>query len=280
MKPVKVYAIHYNRPDLIRWQYDSLKGHLLDPFDFTIINNAREDSLRQEIDNVIQELNLGCINTFSTDGLVGKHHANSFNHVWKNHIVHNTQQYSLLIDGDIFLVKDLNVNDLMQGYVFAGPHHKRLPYYHYISPVVLIADVANIPEAETIDWEGIGLHDTGTEVRLDTGGGIYPYYLKHPDIKAKTKNLKSSWHITEQNGNKHCLPDNILPYYNDEYHIEFFNNEFLHYRASSNWDYHTAEHHRLKSEFVKNFVYGTLDGTVIAKDHNYQMNNPEYFGWE
>jgi len=276
MKSVKIYAIHYNRPDFIVWQYDTFKHHLKDQFEYIVINNARDPVLRKEINQLTQQLNIKCIETFSNSNLSGKHHADSFNYIWKNFAIKNSNNYSIMMDGDCFLIKSFNINDFMKNFIFAGAKQKRNPNYYYLTPGIIISDIDNIKNLEIIDWEGIDVNG----VRLDSGGGLYNFYLKHPEIKLQTKELYSSWHIKNENNNKHCLPDNLLNEYNDDYHIEFFGNEFLHYCRSSNWNYQTDEHHRLKTEFVKKFVYGTIDKTIIAKEHNYQINNKEFFGWD
>lgn len=279
MKPVKIYSIHYNRADFIKWQYDSFKHHMKDEFSLIIVNNAREDTYRQEINRAAADLGIECIETHYDDVLVGKHHANAFNHVWKNYATKNTKEYVIMLDGDCFLIKSLNLNELMKGYVLAGPYQQRKQKYHYLTPTIVVADIENLPEADTIDWEGIGVMEDDIEIRLDTGGGLYLYYLKHPEVKEKTKEIKSSWHIKGSNNNRHCVPDQLLSEYDDEYHIEFFGNEVLHYCRSSNWNYQTDEHHKLKSAFVEKFVYGAINGSIVANEHNFQSHDKEHFGW-
>ena len=276
MKLVKIYAIHFNRPDFIIWQNDSFNHHLQDQFEYIVVNNANDIKLRQEINNTTKQLNIKCIETFSDSIFVGKHHADSFNYIWKNHALKDIDSYAMMMDGDCFLIKPLNVNNFMKGAIFGGAKQKRNPNYHYLTPGVIISDIEHIKDLELIDWEGIGVNG----VRLDSGGGLYNFYLKHPEVKKLTKELYSSWHIKKENGNLHCLPDELLKEYNDEYHIEFFGNEFLHYCRSSNWNYQTGEHHKLKTEFVRKFLYGTFDKSVVVKDHNYQMINNEIFGWD
>lgn len=274
MKLVKIYSIHYNRPDFIVWQYDCLKKHLVGSFEYVVVNNAKDQNLRQEINNITKKIDVKCIETFFGSNLVGKHHADCFNNIWKNYAI-KTNDYVLMMDGDCFLVESLNVNSFMEGCILGGPKQKRLPNYHYLTPTIIFADIEQLPEPEIIDWEGIGIDD----IRLDSGGGLYLYFLKYPEIKEKIKELKSSWHIKKENNNKHCLPDSLLEEYNDEYCIEFFGNEFLHYCRSSNWNYQSEEHHKLKTKFVKKFIYGTIDDSIIAKKHYFQIENKEYFGW-
>lgn len=279
MKSVKIYAIHYNRPDFIIWQHDSFKCHLKDDYEYIVVNNARDADLRKKINDTATQLSLAYIETYSDSGLVGKHHADSFNYIWKNHAIKNKDSYVIMMDGDCFLIKEFNINNFMKNYILAGPKQKRKPNYYYLTPVVIMADIDNLADLELIDWEGIGVGQNQM-IRLDSGGGLYLFYLKHPELKNQTKELNSSWHIKEENNNKHCLPDELLKEYNDEYCVEFFGNEFLHYCRSSNWNYQSDEHHKLKTEFVKKFVYGIIDETIISKEHNYQSDNKEYFGWD
>lgn len=275
MKPVKIYAIHYNRPDFIVWQHDTFTTHIKDTFEYIVVNNAKDTGLRKEINDTALNLGLKCIETHSDEELVGKHHADSFNHVWKNHAIKDHNCYVMMMDGDCFFIKDFNVNVFMEGSVMAGPYQCRNVKYHYLTPTIIISDIDQIPNADTIDWAGIGIDG----IRLDSGGGLYLYLAQHPEIKARTKEIKSSWHIKHDNKNKHCLPEAISAEYNDEYSIEFFGNEILHYCRSSNWNYQTNEHHQLKSEFVKKFIYGIINNIFKAKDHNFQIVNSEYFGW-
>lgn len=276
MTSVKIYTIHYNRPEFIRWQYDSFNKFLKhkDGIELIVVNNARDKSLRDEIDSVCADLNLQTIHTFSERTLPGHNHSDSLNHVWKNYIVKD--DFAIFCDGDVFMVKDFDIELFMGDNVLAGAYQHREQRYEYLTPVVIISKPNQMPNAGTLDWEGIGVND----VRLDTGGGLYNYFLEHPEVKQKTKNLVSSWHIKEDNKNMHCIPDELSFMYDSSYNIEFFGNEFLHYCRSSNWDNQTEAHHMSKANFVENFVYGCINENIKAKDHNFQIVHPSYFGWQ
>ena len=277
MKSVKIYSIHFDRPEFILWQYDSFKCHLKDNFEYIVVNNAKENVFRSKINEICTQLNIQCIETYSNSGLAGKHHADSLNYIWKNYAIKDN--YVIMLDGDCFLIKELSINDFMKNYILAGPKQQRNYKYHYLTATIIIADIDSLPNCETIDWEGIGVMEDNTEIRLDTGGGIYLYYCKHPEIKEKTKELKSSWSIKREHKNTHCFPDEIINDYDEKYNVEFFGNEFLHYCKSSNWDYQTEEHHINKSKFIKNFIYKTISAELVAKEHNFQMDYKIYFGW-
>lgn len=278
MKITKIYSFHYNRADFIKWQNDSFKHHMAGPYELIIVNNARDDQYRQQIAQACTELNLQSILTNSGAVLPGKHHADALNFIWKNHAVND--DLCMLIDGDCFAVAPIDVTGFIGDAPLAGPYQKRPPHFHYLTPSLLIAQPRSLPDALSIDWEGCGVRHDGTELRLDSGGSLYLYYLTHPEIKRTTKEIRSSWHIKAENENRHCLPDELLSEYRDEFMIEFFGSNILHYRDSSNWTNNTSQHHIDKTAFVKKFVYGTIEGTVIAKQLDFQTKDKFYFGWD
>ena len=67
---IKVYTYSHNRPDLIEPQYDSLKKHIKDDFEYIVFNNERQggdpgsgyDPERiTEINSVCNRLGIQCI---------------------------------------------------------------------------------------------------------------------------------------------------------------------------------------------------------------------------
>jgi len=287
-KPVHVYAVHYNRPEFIRWQLMTLQKHLKDPFDFTIINNAREQSLRDAINTTAEAAGLFTIQTHSDTPfhLAGKHHADSLNMVWRSDMCKHKDSYVMFLDGDCFMVAPFSVNEFLGDTgTFGGCKQQRDHIYHYLTPVIVMANPELLPEAETIDWEGIGINNT----RLDTGGGLHLYFEKHPEVKAAVRTMHNTWHIKPENKNMHCLPDEIVGSYNPEWNLEFFGNAFLHYCRSSNWDHQSQQHHQAKTDFVADFISRTImpeeirgikmDQFIKAKEHNFQIPIDTYFGW-
>ena len=293
---VHVYSIHYNRPEFISWRFQTFKAHLKDDWDFTVINNARDKENRDAINLTANALGISIIQTFSETPFhfAGKHHADSLNEVWKSHMCKHLESYVMFMDGDCFLVAPFSVGSYMGDTVpFGGCKQQREHQYHYLTPTVVMANPSLIPEPETIDWNGIHIGPNNTV--LDTGGGLHLYLERHPEIKEKVKGLHNTWHIKPENGNMHCLPDELLSLYDPIWHIEFFGNEFLHYCRSSNWDHQTPQHHQAKSNFVASFLEATTqpariklsdDTTIVnnikhvsAKNHNFQMPNDAYFGW-
>lgn len=272
-KKTVIYSVHCNRPDFVNMQRDSFAHWMRSPYELVIVNNADDPGMRTAIDR--QALGNRIFNTKSHRDIPGFKHADSLNQTWQ-HIVKNHQDdYVMIVDGDAFLCGDFHTENYLEGAAMAGCKQQREYLWHWLSPVVMVFDMSKIPEAETIDWEG-GAAPNGC--RMDVGGNLFYYFEKHPEVKANTKWMHHTWHIKSENNNRHVLPDNVT-HYQDEWNLEIFGDVFLHYCRSSNWDGQTPEHHRVKTDFVTGFVYGTFSGSIVMKRLNYTIPNDTYFGW-
>lgn len=281
-KHLTIYAVHYNRPEFVQWQHACLKAHLRDEsWDFVVINNAREVELRNAISHVAASLELRVIHTHSATPfhLCGKHHADALNTVWRDEMARQTDKLVAFMDGDCFLVAPFSVNAFLGAETpLGGSPQQREGIYHWLSPVIVMANPALLPDALTIDWEGIGVWEGSRDVRLDTGGGLQPYLEAHPDVKAKVRLMHNTWHLTDENRNLHCIPDSMRATYDQAFCVEFYGNEFLHYCRSSNWNHQPQSHHQAKSDWVSAFIRGAINGSVQPEAHNFQSDS-SYFGW-
>lgn len=276
MKNVKIYSVHCNRPDFIALQSKSFGKWLKNSHELTIVNNADDPGMREEIAKEAKRMGLDVFNTSSSRSLPGFKHADSLNQTWQ-HICKNDQEnYVMIVDGDAFMIGDLEVEKYLDGAAMAGCKQQREYLWHWISPVVMIFDMSKIPEAETIDWEG-GAAPNGC--RMDVGGNLFYYFERHPEVKANVKWMHHTWHIKTENNNRHVLPEAVQETYQDIWNLEIFGDVFLHYCRSSNWDGQTPEHHKVKTEFVSGLVYGTMAGRIAIKRLNYTIPNDTYFGW-
>lgn len=271
---VFIYSIHCNRPDFIRLQHESFSHWMKDPYELVIVNNADDPGHRSQIDKEAAACGLRVENTKSHRDLPGFKHADSLKQIWPKVCQH--QGYAMIIDGDVFMIGDFSVDQYLEGkYAMAGSKQQRDYKWHWLTPIVMVFDLRKIPEPETIDWEG-GAAPDGT--RMDVAGNLFYYLERHPEVKENVKWMHHTWHIKNENGNRHVLPDN-MQHYQDHWNLEIFGDVFLHYCRSSNWDGQTPEHHKAKTDFVSGFVHGTINGTVVAKRLNYMVLNDTYFGW-
>lgn len=270
----KIFSITYNRPDFIKVQKDSIDKFLKDEHELIIVNNARQPEVRELITEECVKNNLRCIKTTvnAPEHLPGLHHALSLNSVWNSDVIRNSGK-AIIMDGDVFMVEPFSIEEYLYGYVMAGAKQKR-EKYHYLTPIVMLFDLDEMPDKETINW--IGVHVNG--VALDTGGGLYAYLESHPQIKENVRGMQFTHHITDYNNNLHVLPDSVQQYYKPEYVWELFTHSFLHYCRSSNWDNQSWQFHSEKTAATFKFVYDCINGIVAPKKYDFQSVNP-IFGW-
>lgn len=274
-KKVNIYSIHSNRADFIPLQVLSFKKWMKTPYELIIVNNADDPEHFRRIQEEVQTYGLKMLRTKSPRELPGHKHADSLKQAWVE-VIRDTENYAMFIDGDIFMIGDFDAEQYLNGASMAGSKQQRDFKWHWLTPIVMVFDMAKIPQPETIDWEG-GAAPDGT--RMDVAGNLFYYLEQHPEVKQNIKWMHHTWHIKTDNQNRHVLPDAIAGEYRDEWNLEIFGDVFLHYCRSSNWDGQSPTHHEAKSAFVNKFVHGTINGTVEAKRLDYMIPNDTYFGW-
>lgn len=276
MKPVKLYSFHCNRPDLIEFQKDSIKRFLMDDsWELIIVNNSHSPEHRAQITQQCTKFGLQEIVRVPQTP-PGFAHSEAMNYVWQNHMLQDKGCYSAFLDGDMFAISEFSVNEFMAGHIFGGGKQQREHTWHWISPLLMIADVDLVPDGTTIDWIG-GTAPNGTT--LDTGGGMHRYLDSHPEVKAQVKAMTNSWYVCKENNNRHVLPDELQGAYQDEYTIEIIHDSWVHYARSSNYDHKDNGFHARKTSFIRAFVYGCISNKIKAKKTGFMMPNDTYFGW-
>ena len=275
-RKVKIYAIHSSRPEFIPLQALSFRKWMKTEHELIIVNNADDSENIRQIEMEAENYGLRTIRTKSHRDLPGYKHADALKQAWKHVIKQDHENYAMFIDGDIFMIGEMDIEKYLDGAAMAGSKQQRDHKWHWLTPIVMMFDLTKIPDPETIDWEG-GAAPDGT--RLDVAGNLSYYWEAHPEVKENVKWMFHTWHIKSENNNRHVLPDSIVEEYRDDWNLEIFGDVFLHYCRSSNWDGQTTAHHTDKSDFVYRFVCGSLNGTLEAKRLNYLIPNDTYFGW-
>ena len=260
---IKIYTYSHNRPDLIKPQYESIKKHVKDDFEFIVFNNERAGSNPfsgyspervQEIFDVCTGLNIQCIRVdldpelqfingyqqFAGDSFMGDgSHAcgYAFSWGWKHHISKN-DCVSMIIDSDMFFIKDISIEDVMEDNNLAFiPSHRYSSKYQdeenrgsialrYPWNGVVIADVPNMPNPSELKW-GLGMVNGQA---CDVGGEGYKYLLDYQD-QLKIKYID---HVSIQrdaySGDEHTPPDGYIEMGLNgcaPMHVNLDNNEFI-----------------------------------------------------
>ena len=148
MKKIKIYTYSHNRPDFIEIQYNTIKRHVKDDFEFIVFNNERpggdggfDESKIGEISSICEKLNIECIKVeldpelqymngekmFEEDRYLNGNIACAYSYTWgwKNYICNN-DCLSVILDSDMFLIKDVSFIKMMEGYNFSY-----VPSYRY-----------------------------------------------------------------------------------------------------------------------------------------------------
>ena len=211
MKKIKIYTYSHNRPDFIEMQYNTIKRHVKDDFEFIVFNNERpggdggfDESKIGEISSICEKLNVECIKVeldpelqymngekmFEEDRYLNGNIACAYSYTWgwKNYICNN-DCLSVILDSDMFLIKDVSFIKMMEGYNFSY-----VPSYRYNKKYVnednrgeiafkypwngfVMADISNMPNPSEISW-GCGRING---IPVDVGGEVYNYFQKYED---------------------------------------------------------------------------------------------------
>ena len=241
---IKVYTYSHNRPDLIKPQYDSLKKHLKDDFEFIVFNNERmggdpgsgySSQRIEEINSVCKELGIQSIRVeldpelqyingfkqFEGESFVsGGSHACGYSFTWGwKHYISKNNCVSMIIDSDMFFIRDVSIVDLMQDYNLAF-----VPSYRYYKKYtdennpgeialsypwngVVIADIPNMPSPSELKW-GLGIFNGQP---CDVGGEGSYYLNEYKDqLKIKYLDQVSLQRDIAYPGDEHSPPDGFI----------------------------------------------------------------------
>jgi hypothetical protein len=211
MTKVKIYTYSHNRPDFIELQYNTIKRHVKDDFEFIVFNNERDggdggfDANKiTQINQICEKLNIECIRVeldselqymnnqkmFDGDRYLNGNIACAYSYTWgwKNYISKN-DCLSVIIDSDMFLIKDVSFVEMMEGYNFSYVPSYRLTRNYkdendrgeiaFVYPWngIVMAKTSELPNASEMSW-GWGYVNN---IAVDVGGELYYYIEKYKD---------------------------------------------------------------------------------------------------
>jgi hypothetical protein len=176
-KPVKIYSIHYNKPEYIELQKKSFYKWVKFNYEFIVVNNAVDISLNESIKNKSNELGLRTINCNNiVSDMSSISHQNSF-----KYIIDDIEDGDnvMIVDHDLFVMNELNENYYKYFDMVILPQLRGNVEYPW--PGMIIFN--NIKKKNEISFES-GLVENEY---CDTGGKIY-YYIKNNNLSVKKIN--------------------------------------------------------------------------------------------
>ena len=258
---VLIMTHSFNRPDFIEIQDKTFKKFLKDDYTFVVFNDAPEEEVANQIIETCNRLNLPCIRipqSIHTAPYLQRWPGEDYNHACVR--CANVVQFSLdtvgfdhdgivmIIDSDMFLVKEFCVQKFLNGFAIAGVSQSR-EHIKYIWNGLVFFNMQALSDKKTIDFN-CGKID---EIEVDVGGQTHHYFKDHPEV------------ILKQIDNQHYSSDFIVSettHENVKYllfrgcnNFEFLlKNSFFHYRGGGNWDNQSAEYHEEKTAVLNAFI--------------------------
>ncbi len=262
-EPVLIITHSYNRPDFIEIQHRTFQKFFQDPYAFWVFNDAPEEAMAKEIQAVCERCHIPCVRipqSIHTRPYLPRNPGDDV----QNPAVRcaNVVQYSLdtlgfahpglvlLIDADMFLIKEFSLVQALQNASFAGVPQKR-GHISYVWNGLLFFNMQTLPDKETLNFNCTSIDG----IALDVGGATYPYFQSHPNLPFfPIDNLYLAvW--TTLTARQKTFPALEWLFYQQPKEIEFLlDYTFLHYRSGSNWNARDPEYHRIKTDILHQFI--------------------------
>ena len=205
---IKIYSIHFNRPDFIGIQIDSFKRFVKNEFDFLVVNNSCDSN----IEKTCEDLQICCINLNNKDLNPSESHSLGLNELKK--FIKNDGNIHVILDHDMFIIEDIDFFDYMgdKSIMFIEQKREELTY---MWPGLIVINSNLCPNLQDLDFS-FGIFEG---IRCDSGGQSYKYLRENSNLNRKTPS-------------ETVETDDI----NDLNSFFFvYDRKFLHYFRGSNW---------------------------------------------
>ena len=287
---VTIYSPHNSRADYIFYQYNSFRKHLKDPFEFIVINDAKEqpdftnymhEKTRQEIQTLCDELGISCL-PFPADlhnnrrilfpkSVYDKSPNSSFccADVFQFAVNHSAEKEGIimLIDSDMFLFKDVSFAEhLEQINMSYLPQGKTI---RYAWNGIVWYKPSEIPSVKELNF------DPGTIPGhpMDAGGMTHEYLQKYKDrlqVRFTRQEMKAFESATSSEITldmyPRCLQQNpivqtiveVQPNFELYSSWEVLDGFLVHYREGGNWNQRSLFEHAVKSRTLLSLFAGSF----------------------
>lgn len=250
---ILLFTYAYNRPDFIEIQHKTFKKFLKDDYEFIVFNDAKDAQMEQAIQAMCARLAIRCVR------IPQSIHNQPYLKRWPGEGFHdpavrncNVVMYSLneigfdhngivvLLDSDMFLIREFSIKNYMSGCHIAGLEQPRNQVI-YLWIGLAFLDMRTMPNHTTIDFN---CGRVGNQP-VDAGGQTYYYLHNNPDLKVRffAENFIHNYHFVL--GKTTHIPlcdDNI----------------FFHYYAGTNWTRYSDQYHSEKTKLLHTILNDLL----------------------
>jgi hypothetical protein len=190
----------------------------------------------------------------------------------------------ILLDSDLFLVKEFSMVDYMQDYALSGLAQARIAgkiVIDYLWVGIVFIDMPKLPNKESLRFSPGNIKG----INVDTGGFSHFYLSQNRSVPIKYMNMSYVAqahrdltnptclecnqtreipypHIIEKIKGQNNLDDKQIKYIldggstNSEFYLDSY---FFHYRCGSNWDGKSHEYHLRKTQFFNQYINAILN---------------------
>ena len=176
---ITIATLANKRPDFVEMQYRSITQHVRDAeVEYVVFNNAFNDRRRfRAIEAVCRKLGVRSVPVPGKDlGNVCETVAFSMNRIWEQEL-RKVSGILVIIDSDMFFVRDVRMETLMHGHDIAFVPSYRGQKFEVCYPWtgLMFFNLDTLPDAAMLKW------DTGTVSghTVDVGGLNHYYLEKH-----------------------------------------------------------------------------------------------------
>ncbi len=250
---ILIFTYSYNRPDFIEIQSKTFKKFLKDDYEFIVFNDAKDNAMAQQINNMCAKLAIRCVR------IPQSIHTKPYLKRWPHEDFQapavrnsNVVMYSLneigfkhdgivvLLDSDMFLIRDFSIHQYLHRYDLAGLEQERAGII-YLWIGLAFLDMRSMPNSNTIDFN---CGKIGT-VPVDAGGQT-AHYLRnnHAKLRLFEDGFIHNFHYVLNRTNHVPLDDR---------------NIFFHYYAGTNWTNYAQIYHTEKTKLVNSFIAKRLE---------------------
>lgn len=278
---VLIMTHSYNRPDFIEIQARTLQASLQDEYEYVVFNDAPEEHMQHQIEQMCQKLGIRCIrvpqylhkeaNNTSTRHVRGIQYS-------LDTIGYDHNGITVIIDSDVFLLKPFSIEQYMKGYDLAGKLEGRANHesrVQHLSPVLVFMDMRTLPNKRTLSFTG-GLVNG---LSCDVGAHTYYYLKNNATLRMRFFNTVRVFFVRKAilhardfpchgcsdmtcPGCMYHLMDNGFDATAIQFvqscpddNVEFLlDHTFVHYRSGSNWNCKPEEYHKIKTQALHKLV--------------------------
>src|SRR3989338_8792053 len=261
----------FNETDFIYWQYKTVKTFVKDDYEYVVFNDARDQTFYFQIHEICRQLNIHCIDVPQT---IHKSHDPSKACADTLQYILNSTGFDfpgivMMIDPDMFLIQDLSIEKMLNGYDLAANPQYRTGNHgiiEYFFPNLIILNMKTLPDKHALNFD-LGEIDG---VCVDSGGFTHYFLKNHPNLMWIVFNCLDLYNICQ---NDYELIDNHFvefflthpklfqqtkePQYGYNFVMNF---SILHFRAGSNW-WHMNE---TTVEDKKRILFDVLEEALSA----------------